>query len=122
MKKLSAAELHAWQSTQPLGAAWGNETDRAAVLAFDPEGKNKRIFATGIRNCVGMAVAPASGELWCSTNERDGLGDDVPTDYVTHVREARLLEPFQTHRLQGHSRHTETAAESGNRDGAQCAR
>jgi glucose/arabinose dehydrogenase len=87
MRKLSAAELQAWQSTQPLGAAWGNETDRAAVLAFDPEGKNKRIFATGIRNCVGMAVAPGSGELWCSTNERDGLGDDVPADYVTHVRE-----------------------------------
>jgi glucose/arabinose dehydrogenase len=48
---------------------------------------NKRIFATGIRNCVGMTVAPSSGELWCSTNERDGLGDDVPADYVTHVRE-----------------------------------
>jgi glucose/arabinose dehydrogenase len=87
MRKLSAADLQAWQSTQPLGAAWGNETDRAAVLAFDPEGKNKRIFATGIRNCVGMAVAPASGELWCSTNERDGLGDDVPADYVTRVRD-----------------------------------
>jgi len=87
MGKLSETELQAWQSTHPLGAAWGNETDRAAVLAFDPEGKNGRIFATGIRNCVGMAVAPGSGDLWCSTNERDGLGDDVPTDYVTRVRE-----------------------------------
>jgi glucose/arabinose dehydrogenase len=87
MGKLSETELQAWQSTHPLGAAWGNETDRAAVLAFDPDGKNGRIYATGIRNCVGMAVAPGSGDLWCSTNERDGLGDDVPTDYVTRVRE-----------------------------------
>ena len=87
MKKLSAAELHAWQSTQPLGAAWGNETDRAAVLAFDPEGKNKRIFATGIRNCVGMAVAPASGELWCSTNSATGSATTCrPTTLRTCAR------------------------------------
>ena len=89
MGKLSASELQAWQSTHPLGAAWGNETDRAAVLAFDPQGKNGHIFATGIRNCVGMAVAPGSGELWCSTNERDGLGDNVPSDYVTRRAKAR---------------------------------
>lgn len=87
MGKLSPSELQAWQSTHPLGAAWGNETDRAAVLVFDPQGNNGHIFATGIRNCVGMAVAPGSGELWCSTNERDGLGDDVPPDYVTRVRQ-----------------------------------
>ena len=87
MGKLSTSELQAWQSTHGLGAAWGNETDRAAVLAFDPQGKNGHIFATGIRNCVGMAVAPGSGELWCSTNGRDGLGDNVPSDYVTRVRE-----------------------------------
>ena len=57
------------------------------MLAFDPDGKNRRIFATGIRNCVGMAVAASSGTLWCSTNERDGLGDNVPPDYITRVRE-----------------------------------
>jgi glucose/arabinose dehydrogenase len=91
MGKLSQSELQAWQSTHPLGAAWGNETDRAAVLAFDPQGRNGRIFATGIRNCVGMAVAPGSGELWCSTNERDGLGDDVPADYATRVREGAFF-------------------------------
>ncbi len=83
----SAAELQMWQSNQPLGAAWGSETERADVLAFDPKGKNGRIFATGIRNCVGMAVAPGSGELWCSTNERDGLGDNLPPDYITRVRD-----------------------------------
>jgi glucose/arabinose dehydrogenase len=79
--------LAAWASAHPLGAAWGNETDRAAVLAFDPEGKNRMLYATGIRNCVGLAIQPASGVPWCSTNERDGLGDDLVPDYVTRVKE-----------------------------------
>jgi glucose/arabinose dehydrogenase len=87
MGKLSATELQKWQSDHPLGAAWGNETDRADVLAFDPQGQNRRIYATGIRNCVGMAIEPTSGTIWCSTNERDGLGDNVPTDYITRVRD-----------------------------------
>jgi len=85
--KLSAEELQKWQSDRPLGAAWGSETERADVLAFDPQGQNRRIYATGIRNCVGMAVERASGTVWCSTNERDGLGDNVPPDYITRVRE-----------------------------------
>jgi glucose/arabinose dehydrogenase len=87
MGKLTATELQSWASTHPLGATWGDETERADVLAFDPQGHNGRIFATGIRNCVGMAVAPLSGTVWCSTNERDGLGDDVPPDYITRVRD-----------------------------------
>jgi glucose/arabinose dehydrogenase len=87
MARLSGDELHRFAATHPLGATWGDEAGRADVLAFDPDGKNERIFATGIRNCVGMAIAPATGTLWCSTNERDGLGDDVPPDYVTRVRQ-----------------------------------
>ena len=79
--------LPSWSSQHPLGASWGYETDRAAVLAFDPDGKNPGIFATGIRNCVGLAVHPVTGDVWCSTNERDGLGDDLVPDYVTRVRE-----------------------------------
>jgi len=65
----------------------GSETDRAAVLMFDPNGKRLGVFATGIRNCVGLAVHPKSGDLYCSTNERDGLGDDLVPDYITRVRE-----------------------------------
>jgi len=84
--KLDAAALAAWTSQHPLGAAWGAETERAAVLMFDPDGRNRRIYATGIRNCVGLAVSE-SGEVWCSTNERDLMGDDVPPDYITRVRE-----------------------------------
>jgi glucose/arabinose dehydrogenase len=79
--------LQAWSRTQPLGATWGDEADRAAVLAFDPEGKDRKLYATGIRNCVGLAIHPQSGAPWCSTNERDGLGDDLVPDYVTSVRE-----------------------------------
>jgi glucose/arabinose dehydrogenase len=87
MPKKSAAEVQTWQADHPLGATWDDESERADVLAFDPDGKGRRIFATGIRNCVGMAVTPSDGTLWCSTNERDGLGDDVPPDYITRVRE-----------------------------------
>ena len=68
-----------------LGASWGQEQRRADVLAFDPDGKNERIYATGIRNCSGLAVQPGTGALWCAVNERDGLGDDLPPDYATHV-------------------------------------
>jgi hypothetical protein len=78
--------LEASRGQQPPGASWGDETDRAAVLAFDPDGKNRRLYATGIRNCVGLAMQ-SDGTPWCSTNERDGLGDDLVPDYVTRVRE-----------------------------------
>lgn len=63
------------------------ETDRADVLAFAPDGSNKRVYATGLRNCSGEAIAPQSGALWCAVNERDGLGDNVPPDYATSVRQ-----------------------------------
>jgi glucose/arabinose dehydrogenase len=79
--------LASFNASHPLGAAWGYEDGRAAVLSFDPDGKNPKLFATGIRNCVGLAINPADGAPWCSTNERDGLGDDLVTDYVTRVRE-----------------------------------
>jgi glucose/arabinose dehydrogenase len=63
------------------------EKNRADVLEFNPDGSDMRVFAYGIRNCVGMAVNPKTGELWCSVNERDGLGDNLVPDYITHVQE-----------------------------------
>jgi glucose/arabinose dehydrogenase len=66
---------------------FGYEKDRADVLQYNPDGSGLRIFAAGIRNCVGMATNPNTGELWCSTNERDGLGDNLPPDYITSVRD-----------------------------------
>jgi glucose/arabinose dehydrogenase len=87
MPKLDAAALQKWVAENPLGATWGPEAERADVLVFDPQGKNRRVFATGIRNCVGMAVNPATDDLWCATNERDLLGDDLPPDYITRVKD-----------------------------------
>jgi glucose/arabinose dehydrogenase len=63
------------------------EKDRADVLEFTPEGKFVKIYAYGIRNCVGETINPTTGELWCSTNERDMLGDNLVPDYITHVQE-----------------------------------
>jgi glucose/arabinose dehydrogenase len=63
------------------------EFHRADVLEFAPDGKFVKIFASGIRNCVGEAINPTTGMLWCSTNERDSLGDNLVPDYVTSVKE-----------------------------------
>lgn len=63
------------------------EYHRADVLEFTPEGKFEKVYAYGIRNCVGEAVNPITGELWCSANERDMLGDDLVPDYITHIQE-----------------------------------
>ena len=87
MKKRSAAEIARWEAAHGLGAAWDSDTDRAAVLVFDPDGKNRRLFASGLRNCVGLSVHPQTGDLWCSVNERDALGDDLVPDYITRVRD-----------------------------------
>jgi glucose/arabinose dehydrogenase len=85
--KAPASARASGDNPQVLGASGGEELNRANVLAFSPDGKNLTIFATGIRNCVGLAVHPVSGDVYCSTNERDGLGDDLVPDYVTRVRE-----------------------------------
>jgi glucose/arabinose dehydrogenase len=87
MGKRAAAAIARWEAAHGLGSAWGPETDRAAVLVFDPDGANRRAFATGLRNCVGLAVHPLTGDVWCSTNERDDLGDDLVPDFVTRVRD-----------------------------------
>ncbi len=63
------------------------ELNRANVLVYNPDGTGMKVFASGIRNPVGLAVDPKTGELWCSTNERDGLGDNLVPDYITHVQE-----------------------------------
>jgi glucose/arabinose dehydrogenase len=88
MPKKTPDEIKAWEAQHGVGAAWGNETNRADVLVFDV-GSNKpgKPFATGIRNCVQLAVQPVTGDLWCTTNERDALGDNLVPDYSTRVKE-----------------------------------
>ena len=63
------------------------ERNRADILEYNPDGSGLRIYASGIRNAVGLAVNPKTGELWCSVNERDGLGNNLVPDYITHVQE-----------------------------------
>jgi len=88
MPAKTPAEIQAWEASHLRGSAWGYEADRAEIASTDPEGRQPlRIFASGIRNAVGLAVQPSTGELWASTNERDALGDDLVPDYITHVRE-----------------------------------
>ena len=65
----------------------GEEPIRAAVTICDPDGKNARLFATGLRNPVGVGVEPVTGQVWVSVNERDELGDNLPPDYFTSVRD-----------------------------------
>lgn len=60
---------------------------RAAISVYDPDGKNHRIYASGLRNPIGLAWNPKTGELWTAVNERDGLGDDLVPDFATSVKE-----------------------------------
>jgi len=78
-------EIAALEARLGLGAAWGDEEGRAAVLVYGPDGRNGRLFSTGLRNCSGLARQPATGAVWCAVNERDGLGDNLVPDYVTRI-------------------------------------
>ena len=88
MEKKTPQEIQAWEKENGVGAAWGSEAQRAQILVTDPEGRQPlHAYATGVRNGVGMAVNSITGDLWVSTNERDGLGDGLVPDYVTRIKE-----------------------------------
>lgn len=72
----SATDVNANDKEQP---------GRAAIWELKPDGSGKRMFATGLRNPTGLAFHPVTGELWTTVNERDGIGADVPPDYLTRV-------------------------------------
>jgi glucose/arabinose dehydrogenase len=61
------------------------DSRRAAILVADPDGTNMRVYASGLRNAVGIAFNPDSNELWAAVNERDDISDNLPPDYFTHV-------------------------------------
>ena len=65
----------------------GEDCRRAAILEFNPDGSGYRVFASGIRNPVGLALQPGTDILWTAMNERDNLGDDLVPDYATSVKE-----------------------------------
>jgi glucose/arabinose dehydrogenase len=60
---------------------------RAAITRYNPDGSGERLFATGLRNAVGLAFHPMTGALWATVNERDWRGDDLPPDHITEVQE-----------------------------------
>lgn len=62
-----------------------SEARRARIFEYTPDGKNERVFASGLRNPVSIAFHPDTGELWSTVNERDELGEQLVPDYVTHV-------------------------------------
>ncbi|HEX4083993.1 MAG TPA: PQQ-dependent sugar dehydrogenase [Chthoniobacteraceae bacterium] len=109
MSRKDPAAVRQWEAVHGRGAAWDAETNRADILVTDPEGHNPlHTDATGIRNGVGIAIQPGTGTLWASTNERDGLGDDLVPDYVTRVKEGGFygwpwyyMGRFQDPRLAG---------------------
>jgi glucose/arabinose dehydrogenase len=80
------ADFAAFVKSHSPGSAWDREEWRANVLTYDPDGKNKKVLASGVRNCSGLAVQPGTGVVYCATNERDLLGDNLPPDYVTSVK------------------------------------
>jgi glucose/arabinose dehydrogenase len=85
-KKLFAAVGSASNVDDPDTTS--GERNRADILQLNPDGSDMRVYAYGIRNAGGgLAVHPKTGELWCSVNERDGLGDNLVPDYITHVQE-----------------------------------
>lgn len=63
------------------------EQRRASILEINPDGSGERIYASGLRNPVGMGWAPGTQTLWTAVNERDNLGEDLVPDYLTEVRE-----------------------------------
>jgi len=64
-----------------------HEVRRANILEINPDGSGERVYASGLRNPVGMGWAPGSDRLWTAVNERDGLGDELVPDYLTGVEE-----------------------------------
>lgn len=65
----------------------GEDCRRAAILEANPDGTGARVYASGIRNPVGLTVQPGTDIIWAATNERDNLGDDLVPDYATSVRD-----------------------------------
>jgi glucose/arabinose dehydrogenase len=61
------------------------EQRRARIFEYNPDGSDEQVYAYGIRNPVGLAINPTTGQLWMSVNERDGLGDNLVPDYISHV-------------------------------------
>jgi glucose/arabinose dehydrogenase len=86
MPEMTPEQVRTLESSHGRGAAWGEEENRAVVRVFDPDGKNLRNYATGLRNCSGLAMQPGTDNLWCAVNERDHLGPELVPDFMARVQ------------------------------------
>jgi glucose/arabinose dehydrogenase len=87
MPQMTPERIRQFEATHGRGSAWGEEENRAVVRVFDPEGKRIRNYATGLRNCSGLAMHPGTDDLWCVVNERDHLGPNAVPDYMARVQD-----------------------------------
>jgi glucose/arabinose dehydrogenase len=94
MPGMPAVGIRAFEQNHGLGASWGEEENRAVVRVVDPDGNvtdpdgnSLRNYATGLRNCSGLALQPRSDDLWCVVNERDHLGPDLVPDYMARIQD-----------------------------------
>lgn len=74
------------QENVDAGDAKSGEQWRADILEYNPDGTGKHVWASGLRNPVAIVWNPKTKEMWTSVNERDGLGDNLVPDYITHVQ------------------------------------
>jgi glucose/arabinose dehydrogenase len=87
MRDMGREDIRRYEQTHGRGASWGAEENRAVVRVFDPEGESIRNYATGLRNCSGLAMQSGTDNLWCVVNERDHLGPQLAPDYMARVQE-----------------------------------
>ena len=87
MPEKTLEEIQAHEQSHGIGAVWGEEENRAVVRVFDAEGTNVRNYATGLRNCSGMAMQPSTDNLWCTGNERDHVGPNLVPDFLTTIED-----------------------------------
>jgi glucose/arabinose dehydrogenase len=85
--QMTPEKIRQHEKTHGRGATWGEEENRAVVRVFDPEGTRIRNYATGLRNCSGLAMQPGTDNLWCVVNERDHLGPNLVPDFMARVQE-----------------------------------
>lgn len=86
MPEMSPEDIKAHEKVHGRGAAWGEEEDRAVVRVYDLKKKTLSNYATGLRNCSGLAMQPGTDNLWCVVNERDHLGPFLVPDFMARVK------------------------------------
>jgi glucose/arabinose dehydrogenase len=87
MPDMTPENIRRHESAHGPGAAWGDEEDRGVVRVFDSQGRSIRNYATGLRNCSGLAMQPGTDNLWCVVNERDHLGPNLVPDFMARVEQ-----------------------------------